>query len=76
MNLKVVQGYGMTEMSPLSHADNYTNAKLGSIGFLVPNMECKIVNPETGKEQPAGTEAERGEMWLRGPNHEGLPSQP
>jgi len=66
--LEVSQGYGMTEMSPVSHCDGASGAKLGSIGLLVPSMQCKIVDPDTGKEQPAGTEAQRGEMWLRGPN--------
>lgn len=67
-HVEVSQGYGMTEMSPVSHCDPPSGSKLGSIGRLVPNMECKIVDPETGKEQPVGTEEQRGELWLRGPN--------
>lgn len=67
-HVEVSQGYGMTEMSPVSHCDPPKGAKLGSIGFLVPSMECKIVHPDTGKEQPAGTEEQRGELWLRGVN--------
>ena len=38
----------------------------GAIGYLVPNMEAKIVDPETGKELSYGTDADRGELWLRG----------
>jgi len=64
----VSQGYGMTEMSPVSHCDSYQASTAGSIGYLVPNMECKIVDPETGKEQPVGTEKDSGELWLRGLN--------
>merc|ERR1712167_472655 len=55
-HLLVRQGYGMTEMSPVSHIDSIGKPKYGSIGYLVPNMEAKVVNPETGKEQPRGTE--------------------
>lgn len=66
--LEVSQGYGMTEMSPVSHADSSTGSSLGSIGYLMPNMDCKIVDPETGKQQPVGTRADAGELWLRGPN--------
>uniref|UniRef100_A0A7S0ZXV9 4-coumarate--CoA ligase n=1 Tax=Noctiluca scintillans TaxID=2966 RepID=A0A7S0ZXV9_NOCSC len=68
MHVAVRQGYGMTELSPVSHADWAKGPTLGSIGVLVPNMECKIVNPDTGKLQPVGTEKERGEIWVRGLN--------
>jgi acyl-CoA synthetase (AMP-forming)/AMP-acid ligase II len=67
-HVEMSQGYGMTEMSPVSHLDGPSGAKLGSIGLLAPSMECKIVNPDTGELQPAGTEEQRGELWLRGPN--------
>lgn len=62
------QGYGMTETSPVSHADSCTGVTLGSIGYLAPSMESRIVNPDTGIDQPVGTEKDRGELWLRGPN--------
>jgi acyl-CoA synthetase (AMP-forming)/AMP-acid ligase II len=61
------QGYGMTEMSPASHIGVFGSSKSGSIGRLVPNMLCKIVDPETGSPKGFG-EAEVGEMWLKGPN--------
>merc|ERR1719473_1913371 len=32
LGVEVSQGYGMTEMSPVSHCDGPTGAKLGSIG--------------------------------------------
>jgi len=62
------QGYGMTELSPVSHVDSFKAPKAGAIGYLVPNMEAKIVDPETGKEISYGTDADRGELWLRGVN--------
>ena len=61
----VVQGYGMTETSPVSHTAPRGRHKAGTIGPVLPNMECRIVDPETGEDaEPGG----RGELWMRGPN--------
>jgi acyl-CoA synthetase (AMP-forming)/AMP-acid ligase II len=67
LGCRVQQGYGMTEMSPVSHAipDSYTDVDVSSVGVTVPNMECKLVDPETGEEVGPGG---RGELWCRGPN--------
>jgi acyl-CoA synthetase (AMP-forming)/AMP-acid ligase II len=67
LGCEVLQGYGMTEMSPVSHAipDGRTDIDLNSVGFAIPNMECKLVDPETGDEVGPGG---RGELWCRGPN--------
>jgi acyl-CoA synthetase (AMP-forming)/AMP-acid ligase II len=67
LGCEVLQGYGMTEMSPVSHAipDGRTDIDLNSVGFAVPNMECKLVDPETGEEVGPGG---RGELWCKGPN--------
>lgn len=59
----VVQGYGMTELSPVSHATMTGQGKPGSVGITVPNTECRIVNDE-GVDQGVGGE---GELWVRGP---------
>jgi acyl-CoA synthetase (AMP-forming)/AMP-acid ligase II len=62
----VVQGYGMTEASPVTHLSPTRNApfKPGSIGLVVPNTEVRIVDVVTGDDVPAG---EAGELWIRGP---------
>lgn len=59
----VVQGYGMTELSPVSHATAGGDSKPGSNGITVPNTECRIVDPE-GADVAAG---EEGELLVRGP---------
>jgi acyl-CoA synthetase (AMP-forming)/AMP-acid ligase II len=59
----VVQGYGMTELSPVSHATPPGQGKPGSVGITVSNTECRIVDAE-GNDQ--GVDGE-GELWVRGP---------
>ena len=61
----VVQGYGMTETSPVSHTAPRGQHKPGTIGPVLPNMECRIVDTETGEDAEEGG---RGELWMRGPN--------
>ena len=61
---EVVQGYGMTELSPVTHATAEGNYRPGTSGTAVSNTECRIVDPETGEDQDVGG---RGELWVRGP---------
>lgn len=63
LGVEVVQGYGMTELSPVSHLAPMGFNKPGSIGKLVPGAQCRIVDPETGQDMPRG---EPGEIWIRG----------
>ena len=67
LNTTVLQGYGMTEMSPVSHCmpDDRPDMDLGSIGVALPGVECKLVDPESGEEVGVGSQ---GELWCRGPN--------
>jgi long-chain acyl-CoA synthetase len=63
-HIKVIQGYGLTETSPMITLvePEKAEAKMGSIGRAVPGVEVKIVD-ETGKELPIG---EPGEIITRG----------
>ena len=68
LGCEVKQGYGMTETSPVTHfvaADRAGWTKFGSVGRVVPGVEARLVDPETGREIPDG---ERGELCVRGPN--------
>ena len=67
LNCTVLQGYGMTELSPVSHCmpDDRGDLDLNSSGFALPNIECKLVDPDSGQEVGVG---ERGELWVKGPN--------
>ena len=61
---EIIQGYGMTETSPVTHLTTWERNKPGSVGVCVPNMECRLVSVETGEEVGVG---ERGEVHVRGP---------
>ncbi|MBM4263979.1 MAG: long-chain fatty acid--CoA ligase [Deltaproteobacteria bacterium] len=65
-HIKVIQGYGLTETSPMITLvePDKAQAKMGSIGKAVPGVEVKIVD-ENDKEVPIG---EPGEIITRGPH--------
>lgn len=60
----IIEGYGMTECSPLIAASRYDSTEhTGSIGIPMPNTDIRIVD-EQGNDVPMG---ERGELWVKGP---------
>jgi 4-coumarate--CoA ligase len=61
---EIVQGYGMTELSPVSHGTPSGQGRPGTVGVTVPNTESRLVDPETGEDADVGGE---GELWVRGP---------
>ncbi|WP_127784081.1 AMP-binding protein [Rhodococcus sp. X156] len=71
LGCEVRQGYGMSEMSPVSHSmpDDRDDVPLGTVGLTLPNMECKIVDADgTEIEVPAEGTSAPGELWCKGPN--------
>ena len=64
LGCEVVQGFGMTELSPVSHCTVEGEYRPGTSGVTVSNTESRIVDPATGEDQGVG---ERGELWVRGP---------
>ena len=61
---EVVQGYGMTELSPVTHCTVQGQYRPGTCGVTISNTEIRIVDPESGEDRGVG---ERGELWVRGP---------
>lgn len=62
---KLIEGYGLTEASPVTHANNiWEKRKTGSIGIPFPDTDAKIVQPDTLEEVPLG---EIGELAVKGP---------
>ncbi|TDE33909.1 AMP-binding protein [Antarcticimicrobium sediminis] len=64
LGTNATQGYGMTELSPVSHVSPHGKGKPGASGVAVPNTQSRIVDPETGQDLPLGVD---GELWVRGP---------
>lgn len=66
LGVRVLQGFGMTETSPVATVDRANGAprKAGGIGLTLPNTEMKIADLATGA--PLGAR-EEGELCIRGP---------
>jgi acyl-CoA synthetase (AMP-forming)/AMP-acid ligase II len=62
----VMQGYGMTELSPVSHSnpDGPDTIDMASVGPPIPNTECRVVDVSTGEDVEPG---QSGELLVRGP---------
>jgi len=67
LGVPVIQGYGMTELSPASHVDfgDPVRNRPGSVGRLMADTEEMIVDVETGETEVAP--GEPGELLVRGP---------
>jgi long-chain acyl-CoA synthetase len=71
-NSQVVEGYGLTESSPITHINPFVfkageERVMGSIGLPIPNTDFKIMDLETGtKQMPYGPEGV-GELCVKGP---------
>jgi long-chain acyl-CoA synthetase len=59
----LVEGYGLTETSPLTHANPIGRARPGSIGIPLPDTDARIVD-ETGQDVAPGA---AGELVIHGP---------
>ncbi len=59
LGLKITEGYGITETSPVVAFNPLRRVKLGSVGKPVPGVQVKINNPDR-----AGI----GEILIKGPN--------
>ncbi len=60
----LVEGYGLTETSPLTHANPPGRARAGSIGLPLPDTDARIVDLTTGRDLGPG---QAGELLVRGP---------
>jgi len=69
MNMtEITIAYGLTEASPVctqTRPDDSIEMRVSSVGRSLPFMECKILDPDTGKDCPPGVP---GEFVVRGYN--------
>ena len=63
-DVEVIQGYGMTEASPVTHVSIIGRDKAGTVGPPVADTRQKVVDPESGEEVARG---EVGELLVEGP---------
>ncbi|MGA2233815.1 MAG: AMP-binding protein [Tepidisphaeraceae bacterium] len=59
----ILEGYGLTETSPVISLNTPQHQRLGSVGIPLPTARVRIIS-EDGADQPVG---ETGEVWLAGP---------
>jgi len=62
--IELLQGYGLTETSPVCTLETPWARKRGTIGKPVRNVDVRIVDPD-GRDVTVG---EDGEIWIKGPN--------
>ena len=69
MNMRgIVSVYGQTESSPGATMSAWTDPlwlRTDTVGYAFPHVECKVIDPDTGEELPAGV---NGEFCSRGYN--------
>lgn len=59
LGIKMVQGYGLTETSPVIAAENFKQVKYGSVGIPLKDVQVEIVNKD---------DKGIGEIRVKGPN--------
>ncbi len=73
IGIPVLEGYGMTETSPVLAVRTWRKLVIGTVGPFWPHTEIRIVEPETGrviypdKLQRGGGRGIKGEIHARGP---------
>jgi long-chain acyl-CoA synthetase len=63
-SLPLIEGYGLTEASPIVSVNSPENNKPYTAGQPLPNLQVRIVGDD-GNDLPANQD---GEIWVKGPN--------
>jgi long-chain acyl-CoA synthetase len=73
VGIPLLEGYGMTETSPVISTRSMLNLVVGTVGPPIPETQIRIVEPETGEilypnsRSADNGRALRGEIWVKGP---------
>lgn len=62
---KILEGYGLSEASPVTHVNPANRRKAGSIGVPLPGTLARVVDLETGTDDVAP--GQPGELLIQGP---------
>ncbi|HEY8386493.1 MAG TPA: AMP-binding protein [Porticoccaceae bacterium] len=60
---RIIEGYGLTEASPVVALNPVSDPRLGTVGKLLKDTEARLLDGQ-GNDVPSG---EPGELWVRGP---------
>ena len=60
---EIIEGYGLTECSPVVSVNIPGKIKYGTVGPLVPETEMRVIS-DGGEDV---VKVKRGELWIRGP---------
>lgn len=74
--LNIIEGYGLTETSPVMCCNTYGDEVMGTVGKVLPGVtvaiqrleDSKIVAEISGEDYPTAHDSEQGEILCKGPN--------
>ncbi|MFD2532510.1 AMP-dependent synthetase/ligase [Gracilimonas halophila] len=74
--MNILQGYGLTETSPVMAANKPGQEKVGAVGTIIPGVTVgiqsldngKIIAEISGEDYPTDLSSEAGEILCKGPN--------
>lgn len=74
--LHIIEGYGLTETSPIMCCNTYGDEKMGAVGKVLPGVtvaiqrleDNKIISELSGEDYPTNHTSEQGEILCKGPN--------
>ena len=74
--MNILQGYGLTETSPVMAANQPGKEKVGAVGTIIPGVTVGIQSLEngeilatiSGEDYPTDLSSEEGEILCKGPN--------